>query len=689
MSNNKIFKKIVLILLVFLSSFSFLNFVNAANGTSGKWHLTNADQVYYAKSMGKEKRYVGSMGIYSYKGNHVYCIEPGDPLSYDNDGYNTKNDSNYSKLTSSQITNIRYILTFAEHVADISKSTETQAYKVAAAQGLIWEIVTGERTNFSSLSPNNKPEGGNGFYTVISNNTSLSAIKTEYDRIVKAIQNTFLNSPGSDNKKFNAPGSEKIAQMIWEKDKYVLKISDAKFSYWQVSNAGGLKASINKNTLTITSTSAIDYNDAKAVKIKIYNKNSGSAAIYYSSKYQDVISVTGTTLERSIKVYTPKYQLKIIKKASLDGKVLKGAKFNICSNSTCTKVLKTVETDAKGEATFQNIQYPGTYYIKEISAPAGYNKNTKISSVKVTSSNLAGSKSFANITIKNENKQFNLTKRTVDEKGKVIDLNDGCGTNNYTGPEFEIKENGNSLYFVEIEPGKYDVSAKNIESATTKLKTCNGKFRVYTLPKCNYTITETKAPEGLTLPSEPSKSINVCSSGKNVSFTNGFAGLEFQKKDENGNFIEGGKFSLQKKENNIYKDVLLKKQEDGNYIYDSSLTEKDKDATYIILTNIGIARISQLPPGEYRIAEKEAPEDYELIQDKDSTSLVTIKDSDKAGYYLVEMINQKVNKNGSESSAELVVTITTGRKVLNYVLIISFLSVILIIAIILRKKVKK
>ena len=108
-----------------------------------------------------------------------------------------------------------------------------------------------------------------------------------------------------------------------------------------------------------------------------------------------------------------------------------------------------------------------------------------------------------------------------------------------------------------------------------------------------------------------------------------------------------------------------------------------------MLTKDGIAMISKLPPGEYRISEKEAPSGYEVIKDKDSKALVTIKDSDKDGYYLVEMIDQKATKNGSKSFAELIVTIITGRKVPNYLIIIASLAILLVLAIIVRKRMKK
>ena len=146
--------------------------------------------------------------------------------------------------------------------------------------------------------------------------------------------------------------------------------------------------------------------------------------------------------------------------------------------------------------------------------------------------------------------------------------------------------------------------------------------------------------------------------------------------------------------NNIYRDVLLKKQDQGYYEYSAELTEKDSNATYIFETTDndeekGKAFIKNLPPGEYRIVEKEAPSGYDLIEDKDSTAIVKINDVSHDDYYLTELINKKTSIKGSSSSAELIVTITTGRKVPNYIFIIGGLSVLLVITIILRKKVRK
>lgn len=147
--------------------------------------------------------------------------------------------------------------------------------------------------------------------------------------------------------------------------------------------------------------------------------------------------------------------------------------------------------------------------------------------------------------------------------------------------------------------------------------------------------------------------------------------------------------------------MLLKYEEGVRYSYVENLKETDDDATYILETTNGTINVINLPIGEYRFVEKEAPEGYEAIKDKDSTATFTISDkgifsTDKKGnqkpvtdYYQVKLVNQKTKVEGSYDSAELVVTIITGRKVANYVLIILGLVVLLGALIFLRKKFKK
>jgi len=705
-------KKITLIIFAFIISFVFSVNVNAkttaaiyypavefSSTINGKYYLQNI------VSIGMDQRDLKYMGLFELNidgtKTHAYCIEPGVSVT----GQVNYSNKTFSDFTNNYINNntkktlVSYILSFAyTNSPNKIVGNKTAISKVMAAQGLIWEVITGERTNFSSIKPNKMSTQYTSFYTAITK-LSEKTIYNEYVNIINKIQKTYYINPAKGTKyEFKLSSNANVVPLTYNAStkKYTLTIKDPNFAYWKVSNEGGISASINKNANAITITSDVPIEASKPAVIELttkINNKVGTPIAFYSGEDQDMVTVNGVVEKRYIKVYTPKYQLKITKTESLGNKPLSGVTFDLCSNNTCTKKITTLTTDANGVATYNAITAPGTYYYKETKTLPGYELDSKIYSIKVSASNLAGSTSFGTSTLKNNPKQFNLIKYTIDENGVAIKLNDGCGTDNYTGPLFQIKENNKPLYFKQLNNGIYILSSENDKTATTDLKTCNGAFKVYTLPNCNYTVNETKAPEGLTLPSNPSKKINVCGSDKNVSFTNGFTGLEFQKKNEDGEFISGGKFALQMKINNVYKDVLLKEKTEGSYEYDSSLNDDSNNATYILVTgkgdNTGIARISKLPPGEYRIVEKEAPEGYEIIKDKDSTAIVTIKDEKKDDYYLVELINQKVSTAGDEDSAELIVTIITGRDIPNYVLIISGLVILLVSLIIFRKKMKK
>lgn len=735
--NNKIKKYSLLILLTLVTFFSLNINAQALNayGVMPRRSSYNPETLTY-KRKGISDGRLALVGIYMVASGssdtnkqHAYCIEPGTVMPSNSKDFNAGGYKNASSKelgdyalnskeglvnNEAKLSMIKQILNYAPKLTSTELDKAIKLYKdcynncstdnmkpfekVFGAQGLIWEVATGERTSLK----NDNGRLSNGFYNSIKNRTDLVEAKNQYDSILKKIRNSFYSMPGGGgNGYIFSSGASKEVPMTWKDDKFVLEVIDIKgsygesdkFKYWEVSDSAGLNVSIDKSGTKLTITSNSYFDGSKTIKIKIKTPNGTSAKAYYktdtsSNQYQDVTTIGGTSLEASIKVNTPKYQIKITKKAWLDKENLEGAKFDICTDASCLKVIDRVVTDKDGIAISKKIPNPGNYYIKETNTLPGYETDNKPKPVVVYYNCIADSGVYGNVTIINKNKEFDLIKYTIDENGEKTVLEDGCGTDSYTGPEFEVKDSkGNLVYMKELEPGKYEYTSDKT-NAVSKIKTCNGEFKVYTLPECTYTISETKAPDGLTLPANMTQTVNTCTTS-GVQFTNGFTGLEFRKKDESGNLVAGGKFAIQVKQNNVYKDVLLKENGEGSYEYDSALNKDDEDATYIFTTDNGVATITKLAPGEYRIVEKEAPEGYEIIEDKDSKALITIKDSEKEDYYLVEMVNEKVNTNGSEASAELIVTITTGRKVLNYALIIGSLIVLLVVAIVLRKKFKK
>ena len=89
-----------------------------------------------------------------------------------------------------------------------------------------------------------------------------------------------------------------------------------------------------------------------------------------------------TETNDSTTVYT--YQLAFKKTGSGDdSEKLAGAQFGIYSDEGCTKLIDIVTTNAEGYAVSSKVG-EGTYYIKELAAPAGYSLNTTVYPITAT-----------------------------------------------------------------------------------------------------------------------------------------------------------------------------------------------------------------------------------------------------------------------------------------------------------------
>ena len=384
------------------------------------------------------------------------------------------------------------------------------------------------------------------------------------------------------------------------------------------------------------------------------------------------------------------YMAGISKYDALSNEKIVGATFNLLDDSyKVVETCKNLVTNSNGVATCSSLTKPGIYYFQEISAASGYVVDKSYVPIKVEQSDTVTT-GGVKVTFSNQPTTGKLIKYTVDKNGNKTKLDDGCGTDNYTGPIFEIKdENGRLLHFTKRVDGEYVLS--NLSSDTTEIKTCNGEFKVRKLNKGRYTVSEKQSPQGRYYQAED-QIITITDNGPDsvITFDNVsvpdddplVSVINFKKKHEDGIAIENGVFVLQKKENGKYVDVKLEKRGE-TYVYstDSSVTN------YQMENGTGEYLITNVPQGEYRIVERQAPEGYQLISDVDSKAIVTVDDTGKQ--YYIEMVDKKANVNGSSSSAELIITISTGRKVLNYVLIIGGLALVLGTLILIRKKMKK
>lgn len=300
-----------------------------------------------------------------------------------------------------------------------------------------------------------------------------------------------------------------------------------------------------------------------------------------------------------------------------DGKKLPGAYFQLLDKNK--DPIKTLVTDENGVAVFEDLDY-GTYYIKEVQGPKGYQFKEEISDAIVVG------KTQAHYTFNYKNKKNEIEFKKVNEKGLAMD-----------GVVFELRQNGRSVAedrtsgkdgkfsWKELTPGNYQVVEKDIskypEYSENEGRTV-ASFRVDE----NNIIQDQKIyyHNG----SSQTDIVNKKNEGKPIS-------IEFTKVDlKTDEALEGAEFVLEyrKPDSSIFRElpgsrtrsnsqgklvwndlvdgdyrVIETKAPDGNYDTDLNLGEK---ATFTIEKNqYGYYEIKNVTPSDLKITNTEKPEE--------------------------------------------------------------------------------
>ncbi|WP_434610663.1 MSCRAMM family protein [Bacillus paranthracis] len=251
-------------------------------------------------------------------------------------------------------------------------------------------------------------------------------------------------------------------------------------------------------------------------------------------------------------------QFKLLKKDSESGQLLPGAKFDVIDKDG--NVVETIITDDKGEALSKQLPV-GTYTLKEVEAPKGYELSSSSVSVDVEANKV--------VTVDVVNKkipekvtgQFEIVKVDAEDKAKVL-----------SDAEFEVYKDG-----------------KKVETLRTD-KT--GKVISQKLEPGKYTLKETKAPQGYKLLKEEIEVVVEANKVVQVQVENAkeLGSLQVIKKDaESGKVLEGAEFRL--------------KNESGQVVGEAKTTNKD-----------GVVKFENLVPGKYTLEETKAPEGYKAVE---------------------------------------------------------------------------
>ncbi|PET17931.1 hypothetical protein CN513_13460, partial [Bacillus cereus] len=251
-------------------------------------------------------------------------------------------------------------------------------------------------------------------------------------------------------------------------------------------------------------------------------------------------------------------QFKLLKKDSESGQLLPGAKFDVIDKDG--KVVETIVTDDKGEALSKQLPV-GSYTLKEVEAPKGYELSSSSVSVdveanKVVTVDVVNKKISEKVT-----GQFEIVKVDAEDKTKVL-----------SDAEFEVYKDG-----------------KKVDTLRTD-KT--GKVVSQKLEPGKYTLKETKAPQGYKLLKEEIEVVVEANKVVEVQVENAkeLGSLQVIKKDsESGKVLAGAEFKL--------------KNEAGQVVGEAKTTNKD-----------GVVKFENLVPGKYTLEETKAPEGYKALE---------------------------------------------------------------------------
>lgn len=183
---------------------------------------------------------------------------------------------------------------------------------------------------------------------------------------------------------------------------------------------------------------------------------------------------------------------------------LANAKYGVYSNAACTSQVSTFTTNANGTSNSINLE-PGTYYVKEISAPDGYYIDNTVKTVSLSSG---------------ENKVVSFTDKPMDDPAAIVIQK----KDKYTGNTIKGKKTlAGAQFTIKYYDGFYDrnnlpARATRTWVIETKERTKSNGSKVYqaglsdtykvggdnfykvdgaiTIPRGTITIQETKAPDG-------------------------------------------------------------------------------------------------------------------------------------------------------------------------------------------------
>ena len=432
-------------------------------------------------------------------GTVAYCIQPG-VHSDDSGSYVQGSSGCWYNLPASVQSAIALALACGYPSADYgtasgdrNSSAIINAEKWAATQAIIWELICEYRSAYTYDDWGYSP-----FYDCV-DTSRYPTFELWYDEIVAAMQSA------NEIPSF-AAYAELWADVIELKKNaagsYTASVTDTNgvlSAYNFTANSGnGVTFTRKGNTLTITATAAAAKNllgeKTYSATGSAFEMDPDEAVLCWydrTGRYQAMASYTGVGRDPlrvyiKIRAVEEKGSLTINKVDAETGKALAGATYRLYDSAG--KKVADITTGADGKAVFNDLAQ-GKYSYQEISAPSGYVVDNTKYQITITATAL-------NITAKRTNTpaKASISVRKVDVTGSPL-----------AGAELLLETSADGKTWSEV--GRVTTDKTGI-AKWSDLKT-----------GAQYRVTETKAPAGYTLLTEPLFTGTLDSSNRDITIT--------------------------------------------------------------------------------------------------------------------------------------------------------------------------
>lgn len=384
-------KYLIIPILSFIGIFLYNERVSAA--TYESLTIEHQENVYYAMTGDDGYFSADPFSYYTMNGKTVYCVEQGVPI-YTSSYLGTEG------FSSSPFNNeVNRRIELIGHYGYDYPGHQTQKYRMAT-QALIWETITGYNVNF---------------YT--ENYAWGDYIDVSYEREqIMNLVNNHLIKPSFDAQIFNINFNETIE----------IEDFNNKLSEFRIFDSNNNDVRIENNKVFITAKSV---GQSEISFIKKYYDNSttffyraddgvSQKLAFFRTKDPVLSYLNINVLAGKIKVLKQDSDTNSCKNQGQTSLI--GAKYGVYdSNNT---LVDTLIIDSNCSAISKDLPF-GNYKVKELSAPTGYNIDTKVYDVNITDTNVVEVVSKENV-IKND---ISILKQYESVNGNTTFLNAEAG----------------------------------------------------------------------------------------------------------------------------------------------------------------------------------------------------------------------------------------------------------------------